>query len=241
MFPISCDRALSIQRIAEYWSREIRPPASPRELREEIIKAWWRRELVVPGGPEPIDVLRSLHKTVDRNKVLFIAPTDVAPPVSVAHEDGSVTVDVRIRIRVPSGSPESWIEENCDEGMAAIAESWDEAAFQPIATGLTAIKLTVTQFSAWTKARGFKRPRFWAHPGRARPASPRRLSDKSARRFAEQYIHGEGAKASQAGLEKSALASGYVGARDALRQAFKAIRSSAGIAVRRGRNSRAKN
>ena len=50
MFPIPSGRKLSFVEIAKYWSREISPSASPRELRDAISKAWWRGELVAANG-----------------------------------------------------------------------------------------------------------------------------------------------------------------------------------------------
>jgi hypothetical protein len=60
MFPIADDK-LSIPQIADYWAREICPPASPAELQILIEKAWWRGELVGDGASR-LTLLRAFHQ-----------------------------------------------------------------------------------------------------------------------------------------------------------------------------------
>jgi hypothetical protein len=62
MFPISADRDLSYVEIADYWSREIHPRASRREIRDELAKAWWRGELSGFHDISRVGLLRALHK-----------------------------------------------------------------------------------------------------------------------------------------------------------------------------------
>jgi hypothetical protein len=61
MFPIPSEQKLSYVAIANYWSREIRPSASPEELRDVLAKAWWRGELIAANGSSRLSVLREYY------------------------------------------------------------------------------------------------------------------------------------------------------------------------------------
>ena len=46
------DRNLTLDEIADDWSREIQPPRSKNELATELCKAWWRGEFEATRGPK---------------------------------------------------------------------------------------------------------------------------------------------------------------------------------------------
>src|SRR5947209_3180516 len=138
MFPVSSDRILAIRDIAEYWSREIRPPASPRELREEMMKAWWLGELTSAAGPERVEVLRSLQTSAVQDWMLFVTADDNRHPIAEPLPDGGAIIDVRLRVPPPPGSPNSWTEESCEEAWSAIAAEWNEGVVGALALGLVA-------------------------------------------------------------------------------------------------------
>jgi hypothetical protein len=226
--PISSNLSLSIREIAEHWSREIRPPASPREIREEMTRSWWRGELPITGGSQAIEVLRSLHGAGHRYAVVFVGEGHEPPPISMPLDDGGVEVDVRVRLPVPNGNPDTWNEDNCREALEALASNWRETAFEPLASALTvAITLTPGQFFGWVDKHEFDRPVFWREPrdDSAKPKDRRHFNAKSAARFVADYIEKEksaGRVPTQSGLEAAKKAAGYPpGGRTLLRAEFK--------------------
>jgi hypothetical protein len=177
MFPIPADRALSIWEIGKYWSDDIRPQVSPRELRELMVQAWWRDELLAANAPMRIDLLRALYKIGSNERVAF-ALRGVDPLPTVTHlEDGSVEVDMRVDVTLPNESLDSWTAENCKEALTTIADNWDEARFDVLAPGLIGIRFTRDQFFAWLDRHEFDKPTFWGpRPGATREEAkgPRR-------------------------------------------------------------------
>src|SRR2546430_1618378 len=122
MFPIASKSELTIRQIADYWSREIRPSASVRELREEIMKAFWRGELR-PTALTRLDALRRLYETGPTDRV-GLPPADSGGfPIPPDDQDD---FPARILIPVPNDNPQLWTEEDCEPTLTGIAEFWDE-------------------------------------------------------------------------------------------------------------------
>jgi hypothetical protein len=91
MFPIPSGQTLSFIDIADYWSREINPSASPHELRDTISKAWWRGELVAANGPSRVNLVRALYSKC-ADSIAFAIPGVPDPPCSRLLDDGGVEV-----------------------------------------------------------------------------------------------------------------------------------------------------
>jgi hypothetical protein len=160
MFPIS-DATLPLSRIADYWSREIWPPASRVELLKQLESAWWRGEIIAQGGASRLGLIRQLYKS--SNDFVFIIRDEPDPPLT-EHQDGTVDVDLRPRIRVPSTETEAWNDRDCAlayEDLAARPLLADLPTLAPIFAG---IYLSHREFIRWLerRPRPYHRPTFWA-------------------------------------------------------------------------------
>lgn len=162
MFPIPSGRTLSLIDIAKYWSREIKPSASPHELRDTLSRAWWRGELVAANGPSRVDALRALHSKC-ADDIAFVAPGTPEPLHSRLLDDGGVKVCLSIRVPLPNAEPDTWTDTNCAEAYTAIAEAWDEKAFNLLTLEVPFIVLSQSEFIQWTKKCGYTHPTFWGN------------------------------------------------------------------------------
>jgi hypothetical protein len=159
MFPIS-EQTLPFIDIAQYWSREIYPRASPLELRDTMSKAWWRGELVPANGPSRVNLLRALYaKCTDH--IAFAIPGLPEPPISRSLEDGGEVVFRLVRVPLPNALPDTWTDAICAEAFDAIAERWDEKVFSLLVHEVPFIVLTRSEFIQWIEKCGYKRPTFW--------------------------------------------------------------------------------
>src|SRR5258708_35462780 len=96
MFPIAQDKLL-ICEIADYWAREIQPPASFAELEVLLEKAWWRGELSVSGPPVRLQVLRFLYSTCS-DEIVFVIADDAGPSEIQELANGGCLVGVPPRV-----------------------------------------------------------------------------------------------------------------------------------------------
>ena len=160
MFPIPSGRKLSLIEIAKYWSREIKPPASPKELRNVISKAWWRGELLVASGPSRPKLLGVLYSHC-ADYIAFAVPDVEEPRQARLLSDGQVEVFQLVRVPLPNADPDSWSEANCTEAFEAIAKAWDEKYFDLIAPTVASIVLTQHEFTRWISEAKYQRATFW--------------------------------------------------------------------------------
>jgi hypothetical protein len=95
---------------------------------------------------------------------------DGAGPLPDKLPDGSLKVDLRPQIRVPSSNIESWDEAACTNAFHALAEETEKTSinsYREFAVLLPSIKLTHEEFSTWCTKRGFSVPTFWVSPDEA--------------------------------------------------------------------------
>jgi hypothetical protein len=161
MFPIPSGRELSFIEIANYWSREIRPSASPQELRMAMSKAWWRGELTAAKGPSRPKLLQAVYLHC-ANNIAFAVPGVTDPPHSRLLNDGSVEVLRLVRLPLPNADPDTWTDTNCAEAFEAIAEAWDEKLFGLISPSVAGIVLAHDEFFRWIAEQKYQPPTFWA-------------------------------------------------------------------------------
>jgi hypothetical protein len=164
MFPIT-KAALSFLEISDYWSREIHPPASPKELLHVLEAAWWSGELRGNSFHSPLQLLKKMFVSMrDQNDlgIIFIVGDDEGPP-PIELPDGCVKVDIRQRIPVPSDDPDSWKESACGQAFGALAEC-SSHAFPHLAVDLPWIELSYEEFTDWLAKRGYAKPMFWRLP-----------------------------------------------------------------------------
>jgi hypothetical protein len=162
MFPIA-KAALSFLDISDYWSREIRPPASKDELLDTLVSAWWLGELRGDSAHSRLEYLKSMFTSMYRDdRIIFLVGDDACPP-TFELPDGSLRIDLRPTIRVPSSNIESWDEIACRDAFQALAQISSIQSYL-FAIGLTLIKLTYEEFNTWLQRRGYSAPTFWQHP-----------------------------------------------------------------------------
>jgi hypothetical protein len=163
MFPIPSDRKLSIVEIAEYWSREIKHPASAQELRDVISKAWWRGELIATNGASRLSVLRGYYLR-SAKFIAFVIPDVEEPPQWESVSEGIIEFVRPLRVPLPNANPETWTEANCAPAFDGLAEQWREAIISPSAPVFLDIVLTSSEFFQWVNAFGYEPPTFWSRP-----------------------------------------------------------------------------
>jgi hypothetical protein len=176
VFPIA-ESTLSFGEIADYWSREIRPSASPNELLSTLVSAWWLGELRGDSKHSPLQLLKIMFTSMYRDDlgIVFIVGDDAGPqPVELP--DGFLKLDVRPQIRVPSSGIDTWDEAACRNAFHALAEITEQSlieSYQELADFLPSIKLTYEEFNTWRRKRGYPKPKFWRPPvKKAKPGRP---------------------------------------------------------------------
>jgi hypothetical protein len=161
MFPI-CKPELSLAEISEYWATEIN--MSRDKVLAKLEGAWWLGEIV--GNPRiaRLELLKSLFKWMrdrDEPKIVFVTPNGPAPAKTVERGDGSLALDLRPRVFVPSHDPDTWSEASCNGAFQAIAEIPSLEYYPEYSPGFLARKLTCDEYFQWIAKRGFEPPKFW--------------------------------------------------------------------------------
>jgi hypothetical protein len=160
MFPLS-DDSLPFLEVADFWSREIRPPVSQGEVLDRLEAAWWRGEIT--GALPRRQFLQRAFEAWQRSsldEIIFVIPNDGGAPEVTPQADGGVTVDIRPRIHVPSDT-ESWTEESFAAAFATLAKFPSRKYFPTLGISLQFIELTREEFFGWIEIRGFDLPTFW--------------------------------------------------------------------------------
>jgi hypothetical protein len=161
MFPLSADK-LSFRGIAEFWSREIQPPASRDELVDEMEAAWWRGELVAASGMTRLQLLRTMfaqRASTSLEGIVFVTTNDPEQHVVTERANGEVWVDVTPRITVPRET-DQWTEESCAGAFEDLAKLPSREHFPGLSVSLHFIELTREEFFRWVKRHGSV-PTFW--------------------------------------------------------------------------------
>jgi hypothetical protein len=162
MFPIA-KSTLTFGRIADYWPREISPPASWDETLGTLESAWWLGELRGNSGPTRLQRVKNMFTSMrhrDDLGIVFIVG-DCAGPLPVELPDGSLKVDLRHEIRVPSSNTENWDEATCRDAFPALAKTSSKESYPELTVGFTLIQLSYEEFNTWRTNRGYFEPKFW--------------------------------------------------------------------------------
>jgi hypothetical protein len=190
LFPVPEDR-LSCAKIVRYWSREVRPQASPRELLNEIVKAYWRGELQPSGAPDRLSVLKSLDQLY-RGRITFALAGEPDPTQLEHLPDGGARVLLRVRVPLPSADPGDWSKENCADAFEALAREWEavpQVIQEDVLPAIVGGELGREQFVTWITKKGFERPRFWQErEPNGNPASQRREAKRAVAAAVEQMF-----------------------------------------------------
>ena len=159
MFPIS-DDTLPFHKIADYWSREIQPPASQAELVDKLEAAWWRGEITGISAFTRLEFLRRAWQRSSLDEVVFITPDDSGPSTETPLADGGVLVDLRPRIAVPSEIG-IWTDDSCATAFEVLAKSPSREHFPVLQVSLHFIELSSEEFFGWIEKCKFDVPKFW--------------------------------------------------------------------------------
>jgi hypothetical protein len=160
MFPISDDK-LSFSRIANFWSREIKPPASAFELLNLLESAWWRGEIIGEAAVSRLQLIQHLFKSTHDFGVVVVVGDQPGLPETKELPDGTVEVDLRPRVNVPSTDTDAWNDTNCAPAYQILAATSSLASDPAIAPVLCAIKLSRHEFTQWLVRSGYYLPTFW--------------------------------------------------------------------------------
>jgi len=162
MWPIR-EARLSLSKIADYWSREISPPASQRDLIAELIKAYWRGELQLTGITGRLRLLRSLHEGF-RDQIAFAVQDCPEPEQFESLPDGGGQLIRPVRVPIPPGDSSTWSEGDCADAFEALAQEWEwmpDDILERALPGFAGAELAREQFIGWIGPKGFPAPRFW--------------------------------------------------------------------------------
>jgi len=161
MFPVS-EPELSFADISEYWAAELN--ISPDRIQALLEGAWWLGEISDNSGITPLKFLRQLHKRMrnsDAPTLLFITQENSPPAETLELSDGSLLVDPRPRVFVPSANTDTWSEASCMGALRAMAQTPSLKHYPECSPGFAARKITRDEFFRWIAVRGFKYPTFW--------------------------------------------------------------------------------
>ena len=161
MFPIGKSK-LSLREIANYWAREIQPPASRNELLQKLEAAWWLGQIRGDSVKSRLDLLKhmlAMYDGDDARIVFLVENFDEPQPKQLP--DGSVRVDVRHRIYLPSRDKNTWDESNCEDTFQSLAQTSSTESYPEMTPGLAWIELTFEEFTDWLASQGYAKPKFW--------------------------------------------------------------------------------
>lgn len=124
LYPIAASK-LSLPDLAKHWQRSIAEQPQVSELETLLLQAFWQDTLVMtlPGVPEAQDLdprVRLLnlcrHAPKDAGLIVVDRIADLPADATVAHNDGSVTVDLRYQIVWPRDASVSVSERQRNRG-----------------------------------------------------------------------------------------------------------------------------
>jgi hypothetical protein len=162
MFPLSAEK-LRLFEIADFWSRDIKPSASKKELLAKLEAAWWLGEITGNSARTRLQFLKQIFKSRREpymQSVVFVSPDDDGPTISPPLVSGEVIVDLTPRITVPFDG-DDWTESSCAAAFQKLATLPSCEYFPELGLGLYFIELTPEEFFGWVIKRGFDVPGFW--------------------------------------------------------------------------------
>jgi hypothetical protein len=161
MYPICADQKLGLCEIADHWAGELGQPNRYRQLLQNLIKSWWAGEFGPIEAQRRLPMLKLLYK-YHRKDMTFLIPGDVEPETSRELPDGGAVVDISYRICLPDQDPNAWTQENCAGAFKELADRWTLHLIPQATDGLALLKISGAEFTAYVRARGYYRPKFWA-------------------------------------------------------------------------------
>jgi hypothetical protein len=166
MFPIFEDK-LSAREITDYWSREIQPRASPNELLASLERAFWLGKIKAETPITRLELLKRIFKWMRRggsSPLVFVTREDGGPPRSIELADGSLKLDPRPRILVPSNDTDTWSEASCTSAFEVLAQSPSSEYYPEWTLVFLMMKITRDEFMRFLDVHGFDFVGFWRRP-----------------------------------------------------------------------------
>jgi hypothetical protein len=123
MFPIF-KADLPLSHISDYWSRDIKPPASSSELLDLLIRAWWRGELFLGDAHSRFEFLKKMFAIMSKNEhsgIVFTLGEEIRATTLKDLPNGDVEIYSRPCIPVPSWDTETWNEAACDPAFQRLS------------------------------------------------------------------------------------------------------------------------
>jgi hypothetical protein len=165
MFPIS-KVDLSFLEIADYWSREMQPPESKWKLLDILICAWWRGEIIGDAPPRLEFLKKMFAKRSGKDElsgIVFKLEGEVGEPTEIKLPDGSLDVDIRPRIPVPSRNTDEWDEAKCDPAFQSLGSEIVSCVdhYDDWLPGFGWFNLSHDEFMKWLATQGYSLPTFW--------------------------------------------------------------------------------
>lgn len=188
---------LSFAEIAEYWAPEL---MWSRDMVQALLESgWWLGEFSVSSGLTPVEFIKRLFKRMrncDFPALVFVTPESAPPPETSELPEGHPVVDLRPRVLVPSGDPDTWSNTSCIHSLQTLADKPSLRYFPELSPGFLALKLTRDEFFRWTTARGFPDPTFWKPSNAAtwpqlKPASNQMIKSAVHREYERAERQGE--------------------------------------------------
>jgi len=162
MLPIT-KAALSMGEIADHWSGELPAPWSWDKVLSALESAWWLGELRANSGPTRLQHLKNMFTSMrhrDDLGIVFVVG-DCAGPLPVELPDGSLQLDLRHQIRVPSSDTKSWNEAACRDAFHALAKTCSKESYPELTGGFSLTEVGYEEFNTWREKYGFDEPKFW--------------------------------------------------------------------------------
>ena len=144
--------------------------APSNKILDTLVSAWWLGELRGDFVHSRLEYLKTMFTSKDRDDlgIVFIVGDDAG--LAVELPDGSLKVDLRPTIRLPSSNVETWDEAACRNAFHDLAQISSIQNYPRFVTGLSCIRLTYEEFDTWRKNQGFSPTTFWRR--RDQPVGP---------------------------------------------------------------------
>src|SRR4051794_33579452 len=160
MYPLRSE-TLSLSSICDHWHRQLEgaPPFS--KVLSSLLSAFWRGDLSarLPNEAGSDDqrwhFLNVVRYRRDHPGILVIEPGDQPPPARIEHSDGSLELDMTVRI--------SWPDKIEDRETAyhALAEATLDDFSTYVQPALMALHVSKADFRSYCESEGAKLPPFW--------------------------------------------------------------------------------
>jgi hypothetical protein len=164
MLPLA-KNVLSLEEIAEYWSREINGIRTAPEIFNELLAAFWRSRLVLYGttGRTPVDrrgLLRAISKFPEHPGFTIVESVDSIPLTATYRLDGGISIDTTVYVILPLDH-DHWSNDIIESASEALADRSFEDFDGMMARGLRLLGSTREALGIYCELMGYNFPRFW--------------------------------------------------------------------------------